>query len=393
MSFSVDEGRLIETLKRLIAYPSPQPEMERVRAFIREAVHPELPEKGFDRVFSDSGGSVGWWLSGAQAHDAETRTPLVLCAYAGNFPAESMPDPYVPKEVDGTDYGQRGTCLWGRGSCEQVGALAAAIEAVRSFAEGQSKALRLPFLFLVNTAGETGSHEAVTAFFDEAGTSSEIISGDAIIVMGTGNEVCLGNKGRVDVSVEISGRSCHSSTPDLGLNALDPLAVCLGRLKDVPLPPADPDLGPVTLVATKAETFPKASHTIPDRAELILDRRLLPGEEPGPAVDGIRDALGDVSPAGLEVQGGKFQYANKVEPDATLPQAAEAAVARLRGASNPFYMNAALDAGYFYVRRHDAICLGPGDMRLAHTDAEMVSVEDVIEGAGIYLQILYAMLK
>ncbi|MFQ5693064.1 MAG: M20/M25/M40 family metallo-hydrolase, partial [Nitrospinota bacterium] len=208
------------------------------------------------------------------------------------------------------------------------------------------------------------------------------------VVMGTWNEVCLGNKGRVDVAVEITGRSCHSSAPHLGVNALEAVPACLSRLREVPLPPPDADLGPVTLVATGVESFPKASHTIPDRVVMMLDRRLLPGEEPGPAVDAIREALGDVSPATLEVRGGRFQYASKVERGAPLAAAAEAAVARRRGSSNPFYMNAALDAGYFCVRGHDAICLGPGDMRLAHTDAEMVSVQDVIDGAGIYLEIL-----
>ena len=62
MSAAIDEARLLETLKRLIAFPSPQPEMDRVRACIEEAVRPELPEDAFDRVFRDSAGSVGWRL-------------------------------------------------------------------------------------------------------------------------------------------------------------------------------------------------------------------------------------------------------------------------------------------------------------------------------------------
>ncbi len=119
--------------------------------------------------------------------------------------------------------------MWGRGTCEQIGALASVIEAVRAFVSDRPDGLKRPLLFLVNTAGETGSHEAVTAFFDEA-ASAGIVPGDVIVVMGTGNEVCLGNKGRVDVPVEITGKSCHSSTPDLGVNALDALAACIRRL-------------------------------------------------------------------------------------------------------------------------------------------------------------------
>lgn len=387
MSASLDPARLLETLKRLIAYPSPQPDIEKVRAFIQESVRPELPEDDFDSVFQDAGGSVGWWMQGGSGDES----PLVLCGYAGNFPAESMPDPYGPKEVDGDSYGQDGPCMWGRGTCEQIGALASAIEAVRTFVAGRPDSMRRSLLFLVNTAGETGSHEAVSGFFDEA-ASVGVGPGDAVILMGTNNEVCLGNKGRVDVPIEITGKACHSSTPDLGVNALEALAVCIDRLKDLKLPPADPDLGPVTLVATGAETFPKASHTIPERVLGMLDRRLLPGEEPELVVEAIREVLGGLSPAGLEVRSGKFQYANKVSASASLPSAADAAVHSRRGASHPFYMNAALDAGYFYVRGHQAVCLGPGDMTLAHTDAEMVRIQDVIDGAGIYLNILKRLL-
>ena len=112
MSTSSDPSRLLETLKRLIAYPSPQPDLNKVRAYIQESVRPELPENAFDSVFQDSKGSTGWWLNG----DSDTEPPLVVCAYAGNFPAEHMVDPYEPKEVDGEPYGQDGLCLWGRGT-------------------------------------------------------------------------------------------------------------------------------------------------------------------------------------------------------------------------------------------------------------------------------------
>ncbi len=387
MSTSSDPSRLLETLKRLIAYPSPQPDLNKVRAYIQESVRPELPENAFDSVFQDSKGSTGWWLNG----DSDTEPPLVVCAYAGNFPAEHMVDPYEPKEVDGEPYGQDGLCLWGRGTCEQVAALASTIEAVRIFVTNRPDTLRRPFLFLVNTAGETGSHEAVSNYFDEA-SSAGIYPGDAVIAMGTGNEVCLGNKGRVDVPLEIIGKACHSSTPDLGINALEALALSVERLKDVSLPPSDPDLGPVTLTAISAETFPKASHTIPERVVGMLDRRLLPDEEPEPAVEEIRKALGDLFPAKFKVKAGKFQYANKVAPNATLPLAADSAVKAQRGASNMYYMNAALDAGYFYIHRYQAICLGPGDMSLAHTDAEMVKIQDVTDGAEIYLKVLKKLL-
>ena len=111
----------------------------------------------------------------------------------------------------------------------------------------------------------------------------------------------------------------------------------------------------------------------------------------GPGDSDVKDC-GSREP-GFEVivQGGRFNYPSKSPKDASLVQAASAALSAEGIAPVCRYARWALDAGFF--RRHDvdAIMLGPGDEALAHTDGEMVSLHDLEVAAGVYVRIMRAM--
>ncbi|HEX5022233.1 MAG TPA: M20/M25/M40 family metallo-hydrolase, partial [Candidatus Binatia bacterium] len=58
-----------------------------------------------------------------------------------------------------------------------------------------------------------------------------------------------------------------------------------------------------------------------------------------------------------------------------------------------FYSPAALDAGFFNHNGIEAIMCGPGDLRLAHTDQEAVSLQEVRDAAKIYAATALQMLS
>jgi acetylornithine deacetylase/succinyl-diaminopimelate desuccinylase-like protein len=289
---------------------------------------------------------------------------------------------FIPKDVDGTPYGIPGPAIQGRGVTEQIAPLAAAVEAVWALADAESK-LRRSLLFATITSGETGSHEVV----DAMAVRGDLDVGGVVLVAGTGNAICLGNLGRVDIEVEVRGLACHSSDPSRGLNAIEGLARFLERLRLVQLR-EDPEIGRATLTPVNVETWPKALHTVPDRARLILDRRLVPGETVEQAMQEIRDALVDFDPFTLEVHARKFQLPSKVAPDEGPAQIVRTALEAVTGTSRIVYWRAALDAGFFTARGIQTVVFGPGDLRLAHTDYELVSVSEVIQATEVYRRVL-----
>jgi acetylornithine deacetylase len=300
--------------------------------------------------------------------------------YAMTFPAASMKEPFSGALVDGKAFGVTSQCAIGRGGCEQKGALAGMVYAAAIVARAQV-ALQGPFTLAVSLAGETGRHD--TAEFILA--NDAINARSAIVGLGTGNRICLGNKGRIDVEVIVRGESAHSSMPEKGVNAVDGFRRVMERLDRLPLAAGHAGLGSATLTVTQVGSGPNIAHTIPDVCRALLDRRLLPGEDPNAAFQALQDAAKEVTGWRVEVKRGAFMYPSEVAKDCALAAAVAGASRELTGReAELFYSPAALDAGFLNRNGVETIMFGPGDLRFAHTDEEAVPLQEVREAAKIY---------
>ncbi len=362
---------------------SPSPQTDRleadpgVRNFVSGTVAPWIESLTGQPPKLDGMGNLLW------TPDAPTGSRaggLLLMAYAMTFPPASMPDPYSGAVVSGAPFQISGPCAWGRGACEQKGALAAMIAAAGILTRSGCS-LREPFFLVVSLAGETGRHDAAQFILEH----SRLEARYGIVGLGTNNRVCLGNKGRVDVEIMVRGKSTHSSTPWDGINAIEGARRVMDRLDRVVLEANHPDLGHSTLTATRIESGPAASHTVQDYCRLVLDRRLLPGEDPNAAIEEIETALSGLEPWKVEIKRGATMYPSEVPPGcpvaASLKTACEII---LKKKAEVFYSPASLDAGFLNKKGIETLMFGPGDLRFAHTDREMVSLEEVRAAARIY---------
>ena len=364
----------------LLRYPSPQTERleddPQLKKFIAEMVAPRLAELTGSAGAIDAMGNLIWRLGGASD---ETRKGLLLMGYAMTFPAASMKQPFSGAFVDGEGFGAAGQCALGRGACEQKGALAAMIYAAAIIARAQLN-LRAPLILAVSLAGETGRHNAAKFILENDSISAQ----SAIIGLGTGNRICLGNKGRIDIEIVVRGKSAHSSMPEQGVNAVDGFRRVMERLDRLPLR-VHRGLGNATLTVTQVTSEPNISHTIPDVCRAVLDRRLLPGEDPDAAFREIQEALRDLRGWSVAVRRGAFMYPAEIARDVAIVAAIDNASRELtKKQSELFYSPAALDAGFLNRNGIDTIMFGPGDLRLAHTDQEAVPLQDVRDAAKIY---------
>jgi acetylornithine deacetylase/succinyl-diaminopimelate desuccinylase-like protein len=241
--------------------------------------------------------------------------------------------------------------------------------------------LRAPLILAVSLAGETGRHDAAEFILKNDAISAR----SAIVGLGTSNRICLGNKGRIDVEIVVRGKSAHSSMPEKGVNAVDGFRRVMERLDRLPLAAGHHGLGSATLTLTRVTSGPDISHTIPDVCRAVLDRRLLPGENLDTAFRDIHDALKDVAVWTVEVARGSFMYSSEVAKDCALAAAVAGASRELtRREPEWLYSPAALDAGFLNRGGIETIMFGPGDLRFAHTDEEVVSLQEVRDAAKIY---------
>ena len=366
-----------QLLQELLRVPSPQTEAleadPQLKKFIAARVAPRLAELSGRAGVIDGMGNLIWRHGGSGADG------LLLMAYAMTFPAASMPQPFSGAIVNGAQFGIVGRCALGRGACEQKGALAAMLYAAALVARSQVQ-LRAPLILAVSLAGETGRHDAARFILE----NDEIRAHSAIVGLGTGNRICLGNKGRIDVEIIVRGKSAHSSMPWQGANAVDGFCRVMERLDRLPMSDPHPSLGGATLTVTHVSSAPEIKHTIPDICRLILDRRLLPGEDPDSAFRDIRAALQEVTGFTIEARAGDLMYPSEIAAHCALARAiANATQKNSNEQAEKFYSPAALDAGFLNRSGIETIMFGPGDLRLAHTDQDLVLLQEVRAAAKI----------
>jgi acetylornithine deacetylase len=365
----------------LLRYPSPQTEWleadPQLKKFVAEMIAPRVTELTASAGAIDAMGNLIWRLDGG---GDETGKGLLLMGYAMTFPAGSMKEPFSGALVDGKALGVASQCALGRGACEQKGALTAMIYGAAIVARAQV-ALRAPLTLAVSLAGETGRHDAAKFILD----NDAIRARSAIIGLGTSNRICLGNKGRVDIEILVRGKVAHSSMPEEGINAVEGFCRVMEFLGRLPLKAGHHGLGNANLTVTQVRSRPDISHTIPDVCRAVLDRRLLPGEDPDQAFREIEDAVNQISGWSIEVTRGTFMYPSEVSRDGPLVTALHSATRELfKRDAELCYSPAALDAGFLNRSGIESIMFGPGDLRLAHTDHDVVPLREVRDAARIY---------
>lgn len=392
----LDRTRTRSVLQALLRVPSPQTDLleaePQLAEFMRVALIPRMAALGFTRVRQDAMGNLI-----AQAGTDRSGRSLLLVAHAMNQPPSTMPDPYGGTLVDATAHGLPGEAVLGKGASEQKGTMAAmlhAIEAVK--AAGIPIAGRLVFVCCVS--GETGKHDALRNVIER-----ERVRADLAFVYGNALKLQLGNRGRVDVKVIVHGTAGHSSRPQHAANALTGAMEVVRRLAtEVPQNRSHPQLGTAWLTCNRIESFPKSTHTVPDRVEIGLDRRLLPGDDPDDAVaeiarvvqpiDGMLDPISG-KPLRVMVEKGAVMYPSLIARDSRVARLlGSAGEAMLGAAPEAFYGQSAHDQGYLNSVGIETANFGSGEEAFAHTDLDMASVDKTFDAARVYAWMIAAYL-
>src|SRR5215475_2827412 len=307
--------RAKELLIELVKVPSPQTDLLEeeplLKEFIKKAIEPRLRTMGFADIRYDAMGNlVATYGAGTSGKS------LMLIGNAMNQPASTMPNPYNGDVVDGAKYDLPGECVMGKGASEQKANLAAYLHAMEIVVASKVP-ITGKLIFTCCLSGETGKHDAIKSVVEGAG-----IRADMAVLGGTGLKITLGNRGRIDVFVTVKGAPCHSSRPWDGVNAVtgatEAVRLLLAKVK---VDKTHPQLGKQSLTVNHIRSFPDSTHTVQERCELTLDRRLLPGDDPNEAlaeieriakeVERIADPVSGKS-YGVEVRLGPFMYPSLV---------------------------------------------------------------------------------
>ena len=266
------EEQLIAFCQEAIRIPSPSGQEQGVAELMRR----KMEEYGFDEVQVDRYGSVLGRIRGRRPGktillDGHIDTVEVIDA------GEWAHDPFGGEIENGR--------IYGRGASDMKGSDTAMISAAAHFVQDSGR----------DFAGEICVSCTVHEECFEGVSAREItrqVKPDLVIIgEATSSTVKIGQRGRAEVVVETEGVSCHSSSPEKGVNAVYHMLAVIAEIRRI-VPHEHPILGKGILELTDliSAPYPGAS-VVPSRCRATFDRRTLVGEDEAVILGQVEEAI------------------------------------------------------------------------------------------------------
>jgi len=359
----------ISLLRDLIAIDSVNPSLVSGGAGereIAEAVSRELHAIGMDvevtEVAAGRPNVVG---------TLEGRAPgksLMFCGHLDTVSVEGMTSPFDPIERDGR--------LYGRGSADMKGGVAAMIGAARTLASsGGLESGRLIVAAVVDEEyASIGAEALVSRWHADA----------AVVTEPTDLVVAIGHKGFSWIEVTTKGRAAHGSRPQEGRDAILRMGRVLSRLeqldRSLQARLAHPVLGTPSLHGSLIAGGRELS-TYPDSCMLQMERRTISGEPTNVALTEIEEILAALRLADSDFQGDARLMFNRPPYETPagheLPQLLESAVLSVGHTPNRAGMTYWTDAAILGHAGIPSVIFGPGGEGY-HGLEEYVRVNEVL---------------
>jgi acetylornithine deacetylase len=277
--------------------------------------------------------------------------------------------------------------IYGRGSADMKGGIAAMCAAAATAANLES-GRQVLVTAVVDEEYESLGMRALLA----AGIRAEM----AIITEPTRLAICPAHRGFAWFDVGLKGRAAHGSRYDVGIDAIMHAALLLNELdlleQTRSAGPIHPLLGRGSLHASTIDGGVGMS-TYPERCNLTIERRTIPGESVEKALLEITDACGRIQARRPNFEARvtlrTAQLPSDVPVDAPVVKRLadairhEGAPVRIEG------LSAWTDAALLNEAGIPTVCFGPGDIALAHAAEEFVPIEDIERAKSVLARVVH----
>ena len=356
-----------------------------------ERVAEEMRALDFENVHVDPVGNV----LGTVAGRAGSERSVLLDAHLDTVDVQPRDawsrDPWSGVIADGR--------LWGRGSSDMKGAMAAMVHGIATL---DREALGGAVTVCGSVSEEQIEGAALQTVMERAQPD--------FVVIGEASELTLvhGGRGRAEIRLTAHGKPSHASAPHLGVNAVHEIERIHARLARVELR-EHPLVGPGVLCLTDIISDPYPAHSVvPSACTSTWEQRLIPGDDRESVIATFEEAARaagaratvELSRARLTTYTGHAFDEPKWYPpwlfdtDEPFVRAARAA---LGAAGLPtetscyqFCTNGAYSAGRAGV---PTVGFGPSTEELAHVTDEYLELDQLLGAARGYAAIAAALLE
>lgn len=286
--------------------------------------------------------------------------------------------PYDPNWSEATNLTERDGKLYGRGSCDTKGFIAAALTAVENVKA--SKPLALVF----TADEEVGLHGA-----KKLAQAKPLRVRYSIVGEPTSLKPIRAGKGYSLAEVIVKGREAHSAYPALGASAVFRAARLINRLESIAVQlqqdqhsAFDP---PFTTLNIGLIHGGSAKNVLAGECRFTLEWRPVPTQPSEHVLDLFKAAIAEETHAdpdfNCEVDASRQDTGFETSPDSLLVQLLEQAAGRESGT-----VAFGTEAAQMMALGSEAVVIGPGDIREAHRTGEFVPVDELERCAVILRQ-------
>lgn len=320
-------------------------------------------------------------VAGGESFDLPDAGGLAYFAHTDVVPAdqwEGPGGPFDPMEVDRK--------LYGRGSCDMKGSLAAMLAAVRRLPHAE----QTKPIWIVCTADEEIGFGGAKSIKLHSSFYRQMVAAQPVGIIGepTRLHVMHAHKGITGLKLTSRGRAAHSSTRD-GLNANLAMIPVLTEMLQIHLETEsnpqfwDDRFDPPTLTWNFGiSNSSDAINITPALCHVWASWRTMPGIDGSALVDRVRRVAREQGVTFADYEGGQPLWVDPNHPWVK-------AMCRLAGHAAAETVSYCTDAGQFTEIEALVVC-GPGDIAQAHTADEFIDLDQLAAGVDLYEKVLRA---
>jgi acetylornithine deacetylase len=246
--------------------------------------------------------------------------------------------------------------IYGRGSCDAKGAIAAMILAAEDAVTYGASNFGLVF--------DVGEEDSFDGVMNAVSTLNP-----KLVVLGEPSSLNLvtRQKGLLQLSITKKGKSAPASMPSRGVSAIELLTRSLNKLLSLKPTGKDEDWGQTMNIGTISGGT--APNVVADEAKAVIDIRTVSDNS------AIFKTVSAVLGGGIVKD---LDFQPSVSDAGCLPE-----ILGVRTAVMPYFTEM-----YFWGKKAKAVVLGPGNYSVAHTNKEKVSKREILTAKEKYLKIL-----
>jgi len=391
LSLIFEKELLLRTICELIGIPSRNPpgEEERCASYIKS----KLEEYGIEAYLVQAPLEGRPQVVGVVRGDEGKRT-LILNGHIDVVPEGDMErwryPPFEGKIVDDR--------IYGRGACDMKSSLGMMVEIARVVNNTRLSGN----LVLTFAAGEEKLEPGTQYLLKEFLPKKNLIGDWGVVLEPTSCNIGIAEGGGLWSSIAVRGKATQSSVPEKGINAISKASKVISKLDRYNaevLAKKRHTLGPKPTVKVTMINGGIKDNIIPDLCNLVVDRRLIPGETTEEAWRELRNILEEIRSEDAE-----FSYEvgerTRWEP-AEIPS--HSGIVRglvasyekvVGGKARVVGMSYGTDMRNFVNDvKIPAAIFGPGDVSKAHSPDEFIEIDEIEQAMRILLDLIERLLR